>query len=430
MRRVVASTISLALLAGLTVLGSVATTSVPDGASAARVVVAVPDAPSNPYHDFFHAQPSQVTPELLVEFGVDEDHVLRLTRTGDWFDDFDADADLWAAVNPGELYWVAGTNIFGISFDADGIPLLGEEAATSHGIGTTAAVIMANPEAIVIAVEGTNSQAETWAFTTPFVDVVSTSYGFPGSVPVPGHNADSHTGVVGNGKLHIGAADNSPALSPFDTTSGPWWTIGVAGLHEDDGRSREGLSGNLIDVVSDFTQELPYCTRCEEGVQFVSGTSFATPRIAGTVSKIILDGRRAAGQSSGIVTDGVDQPTMVVGNGLSITNWDLRRALEEAAWYPESAEDTSFGGLGTYAVPTQAPWSVLGWGLVTPDERFDVVRQAEAHLGITSEEPTRFKSAEACAWMTANMQLRYTYWDQLNVDSQSRGASEHPYLPC
>lgn len=53
--------------------------------------------------------------------------------------------------------------------------------------------------------------------THPAIDLISTSYGFPGSVPVPGHIANSFTGVFTMGKLHFGAADNTPALSPG------WW---------------------------------------------------------------------------------------------------------------------------------------------------------------------------------------------------------------
>ncbi len=427
-----AAAIAFVAVAALVVAGSVATAPVGDAGDRARVVVAVPDSASNPYHEFFHSQPVVVTQELLDEFGVDDDHVLHLTRTGNWRDDFEDDAALWARVNQGELYWFAGTNLFGISFSAKGVPLVAEESDRSHGIGTTAAVMAANPEAIVIAVEGINDESETWAFTTPFVDVVSTSYGPLGSLPLPGHINDSHHGVVDNGKVHVGAADNTPALSPFDNTSGPWWSIGVAGLHEDEpGRGREALSGTAVDVVSDFTQELPYCSRCEEGTDVVSGTSFATPRTAGVISRIILDGRRAAGHAGGIVTQGVDQPALVVGNGLHVTNWDLRRALEEAAWYPSVEDGSLQPDLDTrYPVPAQAPWTVMGWGLVSPDPAFDVVAQANAHLGFSDEAATRVKSDEACAWMTANMQLRYQYWDNADLESQSRGQSERPYLAC
>lgn len=408
---------------------TLAASEAPDGADAARVVVAVPDSASNPYHEFFHRQPSTVTPELLDEFGIDDEHIIRLTRTGDYASDYDADATKFDKVNPGELYWFEGTNLFSITFDPGRIPLLPDGNSTSHGVGTTAAVLTANPEALVISIEGINDDSEEWAFTTPFVDVVTTSYGPIGSIPLPGHINNSYVGVVENGKVHVGAADNTPALSPVDSTSGPWWSLGVAGLHEDDGRSREGLSGNLPDFVSDFTQDLPYCGNCEEGTQSVSGTSFSTPRIAGSISALILEARRQAGHAGPIVTDGVELPTLALGNGVDLTNWDLRRALEEAAWYPESSQDSGPSGLTTYAVPPQAPWSVVGWGLVTPDDRFDVLGQTLAHLDLVDREPTRFKSAEACAFMTANMEARRAYWDRVNVGSESDG-STFPYLSC
>ncbi len=427
MRRLVVPVVTVTLAASA-VVGTLATTG--DETAPARVVVAVPDSPANPYHEIWHGQPSVVTPEILEEFGVDEDHVIHLTRTGD--DEFDplADRDQFELVERGELYWFADTNLFGISFDrGTDLPLLADSNDTSHGAGTTSSVALANPEAIVISVEGISEQSEEWAFTTPFVDIVTTSYGVPGSVPIPGHLEGSYEGVVDLGKIHVGAADNSPALSPFDATSGPWWAIGVAGLHEDDGRGREGLSGNMIDVVSDFTRSLPYCSTCQEGTQQVSGTSFATPRTAGTISKILLEARRDAGHVGGIVTEGVDQPLMVSAGGRSLTNWELRRALEEAAWYPESGQDSMAGPPTSYGVPTEAPWTVIGWGLVTPDPIFDVVFQTLAHLDVIDDDPTRFKSDDACAYMTGTMEARYLYWDVVNVGSDS-SSGDHPYIEC
>jgi hypothetical protein len=233
-------------------------------------------------------------------------------------------------------YWIKGTNVIGISFDRSGTPIFSDPGDT-HGTGTSSAVLNANPEAVVVLVEGmANADAETWACTHPAVDIVTTSYGYPGSLPIPFHLENSFEGVVNGGKLHYGAADNSPALSPPDGTSGPWWTIGVAGFHEDTSGGRETLSGNVVDVVSDFTQDLPYCHDCPTGTRSVSGTSFATPRSVGTASVVLLEARRAAGHSGGIVAG--DGAPVMVGDEQPLTNCDLRRAFEEAAHYPGLAD--------------------------------------------------------------------------------------------
>ena len=417
--------------------------------AAPRVVVAVIESTStNPYHEFFNAggplygvsAPSSVTPDVLREFGIKKKHIIELTRTGDFDVDFEADRAEWEAIKYGQPYWFKGTNIIGISFNPrDGqrlTPKAPGSNTSTHAVGTTAAVLTANPEAVVVIVEspfaplavpgwGTAPEGERWAFNHPAVDMISTSYGPPFSPPLGYHLEESYDGVVENGKLHFGAADNSPALSPIDATAGPWWSIGIAGYAEGGSEGRELQSGSLPDFVGDWTQTLPYCRSCETGTRTVSGTSFATPRIAGTVSKAVLDLRRAAAQEGGIVTAGVDQPTMVLGGGFDLTNWEVRRAFEEAAYYLKLSDYK--GGGDEVPVVEQAPWLQTGWGVITPDPARGVVTEALARLGIGGPA-TRSKSAAACAFMTANIEARRAWWDRVAPFSQSAG--EDAYIYC
>jgi len=297
-------------------------------------------------------------------------------------------------------------------------------------------VTNANSDAIIVFVEGVNEDSEAWAMTHPAVDLISTSYGIPGSPPLPYHVEKGFTGVVGNGKLHFGAADNSPAVSLTDTTSGPWWTISIAGFAEDGSEGREYLSGTYPDFVADFTQSLPYCHDCESGgEEDVSGTSFATPRSAGTMSKIILTARQKAGHVGGIVTEGVAEPLMVRSRRASgaptnrgISNWQFRRALEEAAYYP-SAEEYEADPF-TYPFPPEAPWTVASWGAITPDPEHRIVEEALAQLGVRGfGEPTRHKDAGACTFMIANIEARMAYWNT-NLGSESFGTTQDPYIRC
>jgi hypothetical protein len=413
-----------------------------------RVVVAVIDSPANPYHEAYHAggsiygdtKPSSVTPQVLAEFGIDPQHIIRLTRTGDFEKDFARDRAQFDAIERGEPYWFEGTNVIGISFnDEPGRRLRPDGNGSTHGVGTTTAVLTANPEATVVSVEapngpfgvpgfGTIPLGEAWAFRHPAVDFISTSYGPPFSPPFGYHLEDSYLGVVGNGKVHVGASDNSPALSPVDATSGPWWTIGVAGFGEDGTEGRVVRSGSLPDVVADWTQTLPYCRNCEEGTRTVNGTSFATPRTAGTMSQVLLEARRAAGHRGGIVTEGVEQPLMVRSETLNITNWQLRRAVEDAAYYPTTAEYKA-GGTSEVPVLDAAPWAQTGWGVVTPDPAHGVVAEALARLGVAGE-PSRTKPAAACDFMTANIEARHAYWDEIAFYSESAGADEDPFVYC
>ncbi|MDQ3981263.1 MAG: S8 family peptidase [Actinomycetota bacterium] len=406
--------------------------------ASSRVVVAVIDSGFNAYHEYFHAggplygksKPSSVTPAVLKEFGIDRDHIIRVERTGSFAEDFaKAKAD-FDKIEKGEPYWFAGTNVIGVSFLEDGQRLRPDGTASSHGIGTAAAVLTANPEAIVVAVEDVSEESEKWAFTHPAVDVVTTSYGPATSYPTLTNLSSSYTGVVENGKVHFGAAANDPTYSSLDQTSGPWWTIGVAGFEEDASEGRQVSSGNIPDFVGDFTQDLPYCRSCEEGTRSVAGTSFATPRSAGTFSKVLLAARRAAGHRGGIIGAGTKEP-LLVGGRLRLSNWEMRRALEVAAYYPGVADYGTEGGPDPTSVPVNdaAPWVQTGWGLISPAKRYDVVKEMLAQLGLAGK-PERSKPQEACDFMTRNMEARHAYWDRLAVNAESYGKTEDPYIYC
>ena len=400
------------------------TTTTTAPAAAPRVVVADVDSGVNPYHEAFRG--SNVTPAVLAEFGIAEAQILDLTGIANVATDF-------AGVEPGTPYWFRGTNVIGISFDtpAEGrIPIF-SDAGDEHGTGTSAAVLAANPEAVVVMVEGVNADSETFAFTHPAVDIVTTSYGIPGSPPVPSHLENSYTGTVQLGKLHFGASDNSPALSPPDGTSGPWWTIGVAGFHEDTSGGRENLSGNLVDVVSDFTQDLPDRSDCETGTQSVSGTSFATPRSAGTASAVLLAARRAAGHVGGPVVQ-ENLGSLIVAGSAPKTPWELRRAFEQGAYYPGFADydpaSAVLDDLGSAPVLEPAPYLQTGWGVFSPAN--GVIEESLARLS-GGGDPARDKSAEACTFNNALISARHAYWDRVAVGSESfMTADRDPYVYC
>jgi len=402
-----------------------------------RVVVAVIDSAVNPYHEAYHAggtlykgtKPSSVTPAVLDEFGIDKDHIISLTRTGNFFADFAKDKAKFDAIEAGEPYWFKGTNVIGISFEPAGQRLRPDGNESAHGVGTTSAVLAANPEAIVVSVDGISTDSEEWAFTHPAVDIVTTSYGPITSVPTLNHLSFSYTGVVENGKAHFGAAANDPTLAALDETGGPWWSIGVAGFEEGSADGKQLSSGTAPDFVGDFTQDLPYCRNCEEGTESVSGTSFATPRSAGTFSRILLVARRAAGHLGGIRPG--KKPVMVDGKK-DLTVWHLRRALEEAAYYPKTAEySPGTGGFDPAAVPTvdQAPWATTGWGLISPEPDLQVIVETLAQIGIGGK-PRRSKDQATCDYMTAQMQARHAYWDNAAILGESAGKSKDPYLYC
>ena len=395
-----------------------------------RVIVGVMDSATNPYHDFFYAgseiypehAPTAVTPAVLAELGVKPENQVELTRTGDIAADIEADAAIWSRVKRGELFWFKGTNLLAISFAGTDVePLVPQTSKSSHGVGTSAAVLKANPEAVVILVEQGNDigndPSHEWTFLNPSIDIVSTSYGVSlalGLLPVPETRAfhAGFDGVVGQGKLHFSSSGNGPGLSPARAGAGPWWSIGVSGSEEDSSEGRTITSGRLPDFVSDFVQQLPYCMDCQSEIDTsVGGTSFSTPRAAGVASRVLLEVRREYGHRGGVIdVDGV--PTMAVGGEIPLTNWVLRRALEEAAWVPGTLGDPIEIALdlATPVIP-QLAWLDYGWGDLSARSDKLVVEAALTHLSLGALPRT--KPVGFCEFQTEIMLERMTYWNEI-----------------
>jgi len=404
---------------------------------ASRVVVAVIDSAINPYHEALYAggslyqgsSPRAVTSAVLAEFGVDSNHVLSLTRTGNFAADVAADAAQWRKVKRGERYWVRGTNLIMVSFDDSGLPLLQPTADKDpHGVGTSSAMLAAAPQSVLLFVEGTTADAEAFAFNHPAIDIVSTSYGTPGSIPLVSQPlAQSLEGVLTQGKLHVGAADNSPALATFDGTAGPWWSVGIAGL-DVDSQGRELISGTFPDFLAAFTQTLPYCTDCETGLDIVSGTSFATPQAAGVAASILLQTRTQLGHVGGIVA-GAQGPLMVRSGGREISVWQLRRALEQSAAQPTTTDYQPSSPTSLPILPV-LPAVQTGWGVLVPDAASGVIAHGVALL--TGAQVADTTPAGTCDVQSGLMQLRRNYWDRLDPLSPSfmNSPANFPVIGC
>ncbi len=428
-----------------------------------RVVVAVIDSGINPYHEFYYAgsriyppgsPPSSVTQAVLDDFGIAGDCVIE-GLTGTYaVDNAGPNGALYKAQNC-EYVHFAGTNVLASSVDPGSVRFFPDDDGDDvHGVGTSAAVLVANPEAIVLFVEGSGA-GEFASFTHPAVDIVSTSYGPQGSAPIPFALEEGFNGVYRRGKLHFGACDNSPSTAQQDGTCGAWWAIGVAGYeetldNEPDAGSGDGgrqiISGTFPDFIADFTQTLPYCQFCSSGEDnYVGGTSFATPRSAGTASRILLQARRLVGHVGGphVIdeSDPVSNPPLLVegldslGNPVAITNWQLRRALEEAAWVPGLDDYDPIVGLFAMGMPINdaAPWLQVGWGVLSPVGG-DVVAQTMARLGLGSAPGgnLRAKTSEHCEFQSLIMDSRKAYWDNVAIGSDTwlGPPSPDPYISC
>ena len=455
-----------------------------------RIVVAVIDSAINPYHSFYHApvRSGAVTQEVLRELGVKPENVITLTRTGSMPADLAADEAKWAAVKRGELYHFAGTNIVAISYagqDGDGndfpplrpvwFPDDDPRNKNPHGTGTSASVLNANPDAVILFVETDgdlgNAAAHEFVLRHPAVDVLSTSYGIAlgglvGVLPETRTFHETYAGVVDRGKLHFTSAGNNPGLAPLTGGAGPWWSIGVSGVEEDkpsfteedNAQGQQVMSGNMADTVGDFTQQLPYChggmfdaegfedpagtVDCQDAITpNVPGTSFSSPRAAGVASRVVLEARRQMGHLGGIRV--LPDRTVIAGaDTRELSNWQIRRALEQAAWVPLATDWAPFGfvtwEVTSLPVNPAAPWLQVGWGEMTTNADKGVISGALAHLGFTGTPVA--KAAGFCEYQTEIVLQRKRYWDQVapqiplnyttNDGSSGAAGATDPFIYC
>ena len=383
--------------------------SLPRTADEPRTVVAVIDTGANPYHEWFQRGTS-LPDDVLAQFANSLDGQtpkrVSLSHTGDHTERVEADAETWKGLKHGTLYYFEGTNLLGISFDEGDSNAHVVLDDAGHGSGTTGAVVAANPDAIVVLIEGISADSEAWAATQSWIDLISMSYGPVGSIPGSGsifglttHEATRLAWT--NGKIPVGAADNTPALAPNDETAGPPWVVGVGGDHEDT-KCRDHVSGTFPDVTSDFTQTLPRHDDTTE-LRTMSGTSFATPKTAGLYSNVLLRVRQAwdhsgSGASDGLLAAGPD--------GASLTHGALRDAMNRTAYYFDFAECEAEPG-SSLPVNPAAPWLQMGWGHVGDAG----VQPAVDHILGAKQAPER--DAGAVSFQTALHAYRQALWENI-----------------
>jgi len=363
-------------------------------------VVAPIDTGINVYHNHFLMNESY--PQWLLD-GLGVNKICDVTLTGTWQERYEADKETcWDNITSEDVVWFRGTRIIGTTPDDNtDIPIL-DDPQDGHGTAVTGAVLNANPDAVIFFVEGFSDAAVLAAANQPLVDVITTSFGPILSVPVPGIEDATKVAVVQNKKLHTGAADNSPSPAVQDSTAGPPWSIGVSGYAEEGDDQKETMSGSYPDVAADWTQVLPNHDDID-GYHETSGTSFATPRTAGLLSKILMSLRSEFGDMSSGADPDTRDGLMVNGTNFTVTNDDLRDALNLSGWYP------SFEGWdplsGTTPISPIAPCTQVGWGVVNESNVLPIIE----HLNGTSTMSNRPSDVVMC--MEANQEIREAYWN-------------------
>ena len=406
----------VSLIAGVATLmdGDQETTAMVDGQPPSTEwrpysVVAPIDTGINVYHDHFRTE--EVYPDWLLE-GLGVTKTCEPTSEGTWEERYQADKETcWDTITTADIVYFKGTKIIGTSPDGGTDIHILDDPSDGHGTAVTGAVLDANPDAVIFFVEGFSTEAVLAAGNQPLVDIVTTSFGAIGSLPVPGIETGTYQTVVVNNKIHTGAADNTPSPAVQDATAGPPWSIGIAGYAEEGDDQKETMSGSYPDIAADWTQVLPNHDDVD-GYHETSGTSFATPRTAGILSFILEHlrmetadfGSGASSENrSGMLVQGVwpdGHPN--AGAEADISNSVVRNALNLSAWYPSfSTWDPT---AGTMPISPVAPCTQVGWGVVNMSN----IQPMIGHLNGTQTMPDRPGDVELC--MQINQEAREAYW--------------------
>lgn len=366
-------------------------------------VVAPVDTGINVYHDHFRT--SEVYPDWLLDsLGVTK--TCDITFDGSWQERYEADKEsCWDTITTSDIVYFVGTKIIGTSPDGQTDIHILDDPSDGHGTAVTGAVLDANPDAIIFFVEGFSTEAVLAASNQPLVDIISTSFGAIGSLPVPGIETGTYEAVVGNNKIHTGAADNTPSPAVQDATAGPPWSIGIAGYAEEGDDQKETMSGSYPDIAADWTQVLPNHDDTD-GYHETSGTSFATPRTAGILSFILQElreefndgGSGASMERGGYLVDGTTDD----GESFTIRNSEIRNALNLSAWYPSFTTWDPFSG--TTPVSPVAPCTQVGWGVVNMSN----IEPMLMHLNGT--QPMDNRPGDVVLCMNINQEAREAYW--------------------
>jgi hypothetical protein len=305
-----------------------------------------------------------------------------------------ADANTWAKVKTStpdsvNYYWLPGTKVIGaVEFNTDG-KLHG--TTDDHGVGV-ASVSVGNlhgtcPECLLVFIntdDSTNVDAALdWATRQPWIDVITNSWtlnifadglGVPlnDNVHTARREAEQTRAASTRGQSIFFAAGNGvengfivPNQTQLSSLSGPDWitTVGATTPSFDD----ESGAGKTVDVAG-VGESYPSAYTATHvggtGLSGFSGTSNATPTVAGTYARALYQARRLLPGPSRVQRNGVigrgnkpfscgkTRPGCELGDGV-LTAAELRNRLLLGAVHRNGA--FSVGGL----LPVPKPFPEL-----------------------------------------------------------------------
>lgn len=307
----------------------------PASTSGKHSVVAVVDTGINPYHQFFRAPALATHPRTWLPGFPKTAKTVNLSLGASGYDaaraadaakfagltrtTYDAASDTFDT----HLYTFPGTRVVGaVSFGeyvdntetaaVDRKPVLDDNGHGTHSAGLAAGANLAaaDGDVLVVMVEvgkGDFEKGVRWAARQPWIDAISVSLGLVANAPVTTSALGSRTGMEWatreasrNGKPVFMASGNgvsNTGLAPDHCTTytspytGPGWVTRVGAAEHRDG-SPTWWHCVPVDAIARTDVQSPdgHDTKASSSA---SGTSAATPNVAGHYAHLLLAGRRA-----------------------------------------------------------------------------------------------------------------------------------------
>ncbi|HZN13571.1 MAG TPA: S8/S53 family peptidase [Acidimicrobiales bacterium] len=346
-------------------------------------------------------------------------------------------------------YWLPGTKVIGaVDFNTNG-KIHGTTA--DHGVGTTS-VSVGNlhgtcPECLLVFINTDASSnveaALAWATQQPWIDVITNSYTlniFADDLDVP---VDDNVHVVGpvaaetraaslRGQTLFFAAGNGlengfvlPNNTYTSSLSGPDWVVTVGattpGLDDESGA---GKPSDVAGVGESYPAAYTSTHVGGTGPSGFSGTSNATPTLAGTFGRALYQARRllpgpsrtqqggVIGRANKPVACGKARPRCELGDGV-LTAAELRDRLFLGAVHRNG--DVAVGGLLPLPKPSaEVEYADVGHGVYAARvERNDAIWMAEVEriVGpLIGRAPALARPAGERDWMVVDSYCRQQLW--------------------
>lgn len=476
------ATIVVALLASaLTAAPVRALLPPPDGRGDATVV-AVIDSAFTPYHwDFLASKmpqandadatndlpldeppdrwlpgfpdPSGFASYARFDLTLDNDNPFRTIKSLD-----DADLSTWGTVRRStasavNYYWLPGTKVIGaMTFSAGKIHAL----ASAHGTGTSSVSVGnlfgACPECLAVLIQyGSAADGEAaigWAMKQPWIDAITNSYGFSlverdrfySGSDTEAQRAASERGQTvffsaGNGISNTFTVPNS---TYFSSQEGPDWIVTVGAVAPTNGGTYTGAGkpADIAGVGGGYPSAYTATYVGSKGSTGFSGTSNATPTIAGTYARALYLARRdlagsSTTQSGGVVAIGEPFACGVareceLGDGV-LTAAELRARLFAGAVHTPAGLNPG----GTVALPPVGEDEFAGEGYGTYFARLkgdeDWAAEFERLLApLEGRALPPARPAGESEWMIVDSFCRQHLWGEWSAGSYRSGATPLP----